>query len=380
MVDSSVIANWLARVVQVPSVNPMQAGPRAGVAGEAKLATMVGEWFKQFGGEVHIDEVLPGRANVMGLWRGRTDRWAGVDVHLDTVGVEAMTEEPFSGRIAGGRVWGRGASDTKGTLGVVLALLESIYKDRRRAEASVMIAATVDEEGDAAGAPALANWLRKRKLVIDELAVAEPTLCAPVHGHRGVMRLRLRFEGVASHSALPHLGKNAVAAAARVAVAMEEENDRLQRVPVSTPLGPGHLTVTVLRGGESLDIVPPSCEMVIDRRVTAGETAVETRGRMLEIARRASPQPFKWEAIHEIDPFWQPADGAWVKQLSEWGGCRATVAPYGTNAWAHTSDVARQCVVIGPGSIDQAHTKDEWIAIDELAKFAGMVERWWGIA
>jgi acetylornithine deacetylase/succinyl-diaminopimelate desuccinylase-like protein len=70
------LATWLARLVSIPSVTPTQAGPRAGAPGEARLAEALAGWFRELGGEVHVEDVLPGRPNVYAIWRGRTERWA----------------------------------------------------------------------------------------------------------------------------------------------------------------------------------------------------------------------------------------------------------------------------------------------------------------
>src|SRR5262245_14045984 len=109
MIESGRLAEWVGRLVRVPSVSPAHAGPRAGEPGEARLAEAAAGWFRELGGQVTVDTVMPGRANVYGVWPGRTGRWAGLDVHMDTVSVEQMTEEPFSGRVEAGRVRGRGA-------------------------------------------------------------------------------------------------------------------------------------------------------------------------------------------------------------------------------------------------------------------------------
>src|SRR5262245_46510682 len=119
---------WLSQLVRIPSVTPEQAGPRAGSPGEARLAEALAGWFADLGGEVHVEEVLPGRPNVYGIWRGRSERWAALDVHMDTVGVEQMSDDPFGGEVRDGRVYGRGAVDTKASLAVALALLEQLHR------------------------------------------------------------------------------------------------------------------------------------------------------------------------------------------------------------------------------------------------------------
>jgi acetylornithine deacetylase len=374
------VAQWLARLVQIPSVSPQQAGPRSGVVGEARLAGEVAGWFRQFGGEVYLDEVLPGRSNVIGLWRGRSDRILGLDVHMDTVGVEAMVGDPFSGRIEGGKVFGRGTTDTKASLAIALALVEAMHASGKRPESTLLVAATVDEESGARGAPALAHWLRKRGMIVDQLAVAEPTLCRPVHGHKGVLRLRLNITGKAAHSSQPELGRSALAAGVSVAAAMQGYSDELARGGGGGALGPGTLMVTVFRAGESMNIVPPNCEIVIDRRLTTGESAPDERERLTALARRSSPLPVDVEVIHEINAFYREPDSQLARDLGRWSDSKPMVVPFCTNAWAYTPDVARECVVIGPGSIEQAHTDDEWIAISELEKLTAVYAKWWGIA
>jgi acetylornithine deacetylase/succinyl-diaminopimelate desuccinylase-like protein len=372
------LAEWLCRIVQIPSVTPEQAGPRAGVPGEARLGTHVAQWFRDFGGEVACEEVLPGRPNVYGIWHGRTERWAAVDVHMDTVGVEQMIGDPFSGRVQDGRVYGRGAVDTKASLGVALALLEAMHQSGIVPEANLLVAATVDEESGTRGAPALARWVRQQRIALDQLAVAEPTLCGPIHGHKGVLRLEFAIEGVSAHSCQPRLGKNAITAAARLALALDEEHERLLSLTLASALGLPVLTVTLIQGGRGINVVPDACSVSMDRRVVTGETAAEVKAALIDLAGRHCPLPFSVNVQREIDAFFQPPETAWVCQLAEWSGREPSVAPYCTNAWAY-GGLARECAVIGPGSIDQAHADEEWVAIAELEKLAGIYSRWWGL-
>lgn len=371
------ITSWLTRLVQIPSVSPAQAGERAGEPGEARLAAAVAEWFTQFGGEVHQQEVQPGRPNTFGIWRSDSDRWLGVDIHLDTVSVEGMIGDPFSGRVADDRVYGRGAVDTKATLALVLALLEQLAESGQRPAANLLIAATVDEEVGALGAPASAAWLHQHGFHLDELIVAEPTGCAPIYGHKGVVRLHGTIQGLAAHSSQPHLGKNAVVAAAQVITALHAEHERLQREPVPA-LGHAALTVTIVQGGTGINVVPDQCTFSLDRRVTEREKAAEVVAHLTTLAQRACPLPLRMTVEKEIDAFFQPTDGSLVTQLARWTGEAPQSAPYGTNAWAY-APVATQRVVFGPGSIDQAHAAEEWVTRAELARAAAVYQRWWGI-
>lgn len=373
------IAALLAKLVQIPSVSPAQAGPRAGAPGEARLAAALASWFGELGGEVHTEEISPGRPNVYAIWRGTGDalRWLAVDVHLDTVSVELMEGDPFDGRVADGRVYGRGAVDTKATLAIMLALLTEMQRVGAQPAANLLIACTVDEEVGATGAPAAAAWIKRQGIAVDELIIGEATQCAPMHGHKGVVRLEFTVHGKSVHSSQPHLGQNAVVAAAQLVMALQAEHERLQQLPAAG-LGHAQLTVTVMQGGAGINVVPDSCRVSVDRRVLENERAADVVAQIQALAEQACPLPLTVQVQKAIDAFYQPADSSLVRQLSEWGGQAPQTAPYGTNAWAY-ADVAAQRVVFGPGSIDQAHGAVEWVAIGELARVAGIYARWWGV-
>jgi acetylornithine deacetylase/succinyl-diaminopimelate desuccinylase-like protein len=372
------LTTWLARLVQIPSVTPEQAGSRAGAPGEARLAAAVAGWFRDFGGDVYIEDVLPGRPNVYGIWRGTSQRWAALDVHMDTVGVEQMSGDPFGGELRDGRVYGRGAVDTKASLAVALALLEALHRSGGSPATNLLIAATADEENLARGASAFAAWVRDRSIALDQLMVAEPTRCRPVHGHKGVVRLVFDIVGEPAHSSQPQLGKNAITAAAHLALALDAEHHRLAAAPQTSALGAPTLTVTLISGGRGLNIVPDACSLSLDRRVVAGERADLVVAALADLAQRACPLPLTMQQLVSADAFLQAPDTPWIQQLADWSGQPPTIAPYGTNAYAYAG-LARECVVLGPGSIDQAHGVEEWVEVAELSKLATIYARWWGV-
>ena len=371
-------ADRLTQLVRIPSVTPAQAGPKSGTPGEARIAAAIAEWFQELGGQVIIDLVQPERPNVYGLWRGQEDRWVGADVHTDTVGVEQMTGDPFSGEQRDGRVWGRGAVDTKATLAVVLALLDHARRAGLTLRPNLLVAATVDEEFGATGAPALAAWLARQPFTVAQLAVAEPTNCVPVHGHRGLARFELTFHGVAAHTSQPHLGQNALLAAARTVVAYADEHARLMRLP-PTALGHASLTSTVLHAGTGINVVPDRAVLLVDRRIVDGEDPRAVMDALVRMAQTAGGLPIDLRRLREIYPFLQPADSAWMRDLAAWSAQTPQVAPYGTNAWAYIN-LPGERVVIGPGSIDQAHGAEEWVEVDQLGKLAAIYAKWWGLA
>jgi acetylornithine deacetylase/succinyl-diaminopimelate desuccinylase-like protein len=378
MIEGRHLAEWTSRLVQIPSVTPRQVSPRAGIPGEAKIAEAVAGWFEALGGEVEVETVSEGRPNVYGIWRGHSDQWAAVDVHTDTVAVEQMLGDPFDGRIEDGRIYGRGAVDNKATLGMILALLEEMQRTGRKPGPNLLIAATVDEETGGSGAAACEAWVRHKGLALDQLLVAEPTLCAPAFGHKGGARVEFEVHGKTAHSAQAHLGQNAVTAAAHLIVAFEQEGNRFRTLPPETPVGVPTLTVTIVQGGLGFNVVPDRCRVVVDRRSVPGEQIDEIIVELERFATANCPLPVSIANAGGFRAFYQSPDSPWIQQLAEWSGHEAIPVPYGTNAWTYDG-LAKETVVMGPGSIDQAHGEVEWIEIAEIEKMSQIYARWWEI-
>ena len=126
LIPTLTIADRIADLVQIPSVNPLQAGPKSGTDGEVAMSDWLATRCTDMGADVTLDHIVDGRHNVYARFQGASDRVITVDVHLDTVGVEHMTDPPFDGRIADHRVYGRGSVDTKATLPIVLSVLEEL--------------------------------------------------------------------------------------------------------------------------------------------------------------------------------------------------------------------------------------------------------------
>lgn len=378
MISPQKLAEWVSKLVQIPSVTPSQAGQKAGQPGEARIAAQIADWFTAFGGEVVQELALPNRPNTYGIWRGGSDRWVAIDVHTDTVGVEQMLGDPFDGRVVNERVYGRGATDTKATLGVCLALLEKMHAQRLKPKPNLIIAATADEENGAKSAPVFAAWLERKNIPLSQLMIAEPTLCSPAYGHKGSLRLEFVVTGRATHASIPHQGLNAVTAAAKLILALEAEHRRLQTLSPATELGNPTLTVTNIKGGSGGNVVPDSCWLAAGYRTVPYQQVDEVIAQTYQIAVRSCPLPIRMTVTGMLDWFFQTPNTPWIKQLADWSGQPATVVPYGTNAWAHNGK-PYECVVFGPGSIEQAHSDEEWIEIRQLEKLAGIYHRWWGL-
>lgn len=379
------LAEWVSRFVRVPSVNPLHAGPSCGVPGERAMAESVADATTGLGArEVVLDEVVDDRPNVYAVFTGRTDDVVVLDVHTDTVTVEHMIEDPFDGRVQDGAVWGRGALDTKASLGVVCALLEAWRAEGLRPAPTLHVVGSIAEEaGGMLGAAAFRRWADTRSLHVRQMVVAEPTELAPVYGHKGGVAVRVTVTGRSAHTATPHLGENAIEAMAPVIAAYQREHERLLAAGGTTELGPATLTVTMIEGGTGGNVVPDRCRLQAGRRVVPGEDPVAVYERLAAIAVEACPLPVEVEPWPPPPPglaagmpaFHQRADTPLVRDLAAWAGTTPTVAPFGTNALRYDG-FADEKVIFGPGRITDAHRETECVRLDDLARLASVFTRW----
>jgi len=375
LISTSTIAERVGDLVRIPSVNPLQAGPTSGHEGEVAISAWLAERAADLGGEVAIDEVVDGRNNVYARFPGQTDRVITVDVHLDTVGVEHMTDPPFDGRIESDRVYGRGSVDTKASLAIVLAVLEEMRTAGEQPVPTVNVVGTVAEEmGGLTGAAGYRDWLLANGDHVDQMIVAEPTMCAPVHGHKGGVGLEVTVHGHAAHSSKPHLGQNAISGAARIIAAIDAEQERLDSAPPPTAVGNGSVAVLEVNGGVARNIIPPHCDLFAGRRCAPGEDP-ELIFEQLSTLMREAAHPLKTDITmangFAAAAFYQEPDSALVQMLAGLASTEPDVASYGSNALQY-AEVASEIVVFGPGSIDQAHQAVEWIDIAEIDKAAAI--------
>jgi acetylornithine deacetylase/succinyl-diaminopimelate desuccinylase-like protein len=377
-------AQWVSKLVQIPSVNPLHAGPNSRVTGEAAIAEFLAEQFRLLGAsEVVLDPVVDGRPNVYGIFPGHTDRLVAIDVHTDTVTVENMTDPPFDGRIEAGRVWGRGSLDTKASLGVICALLHDWQRSGHRPEPTLIVAGSISEEaGGLLGAGQFRQWCEARSLTIDELIISEPTELHPIHGHKGAIGVQLTVFGESAHSSTPDEGLNAIYGAARIVRALEEHHTSLVAQEPLTEVGTGTLLVAMINGGIAGNVVPDRCTLSVGRRLVPGEDVQCEYDRIVEIARNATTLEVKATPV-TVSPdgrpgspaFYQSADSTLIRLLASATSMAPKTAPFGTNALRYDG-FANEKVVFGPGRIEDAHKPTECVDIADLHKLAHAFTAW----
>ncbi|MCA9050621.1 MAG: M20 family metallopeptidase [Planctomycetaceae bacterium] len=372
------VTEILKTLISIPSVNPMGRDVRGDIFGESRLSDWLMSWFHSIGADCERISVSDGHDNVVARFNGNASKTLLLDVHQDTVPVDGMTIDPFGAVIRDGRMYGRGASDVKGSMAAMLAAFRRLVTERPPSAPNVVLSCTCDEESTATGIRHLVNcWTsadtpsRLLTSAPDAAIVAEPTELNAVIAHRGVLRFRVRTRGRAFHSSDPSQGINAVYRMAPLITRLQREAEELQTSGRSDQLcGRATLSVGVIRGGQSVNIVPDECEIEIDRRLIPGEdpdAVFDDLKQKLTAVDSETECDAPWISCHALSP----ANNAWLadrvlEQTAAVVGPRQAVAvPYCTNASA-VSGAGVPTIVFGPGSISQAHTVDEFIELQQV--------------
>ncbi len=283
--------------------------------------------------------------------------------HLDTIGADANQLRP---RLLGGRLHGRGACDTKGSVAAMFfALLQLAQDPNRPRNLEVLFVGLADEENAQIGSRAFAKQCPRADLAI----IGEPTRLQAVSAHKGDFWLELETSGKAAHGSRPELGANAVLKMARVVVALETEYAAELRQRQHPLLGHPTINVGVIEGGKQPNVVPDRCRIRVDRRSLPGERLAQVRAELVAAARRAGVRAKVTDLRQRPTPALETdPDLPAVQQFLRAVGQRRT---YGVDYFCDAAVIAQAgvpCVVFGPGDIAQAHTADEWIAVSSLER------------
>ncbi len=367
------VVELLRATVAINSVNSAMGGVPDS---EARLGEYLAASASSSGFDVRSFPVTGFGANVVVLFeRGRPLPWIVFDSHLDTVPVAGMSIDPFGAEIRDGRLWGRGACDTKGSGAAMLAALRRYAKESEGAN-NVALLYSVDEESGMRGIRAfIRDGIPALGIGIQGMIVGEPTRLRAVVAHNGVSRFRIRTKGVAAHASDPSLGKSAISAMIKIVDSLE--NRYAPGLRSSHPLtGKSVLSVNTIQGGSAWNVIPDGCEVQVDRRLIPGQRPALARSELaseLERIRGEHPEvDFELDCTHESPPL-APDDSAALLPAvaralrsadlpSEGGG-----VPYATHA-GELAAAGLPAIVLGPGDAAKAHTKDEYIDLAELGR------------
>src|SRR5215203_4824635 len=269
------VAALTAELVAIDSTNPDLV---PGGAGETEIARFVAGWLADAGLAAELLVLDPGRANVIAVARGQDDRRGKslmLNAHMDVVGAGGMSE-PWTPRIEGNRLHGRGAYDMKASLAaVMIAGREAAALDLG---GDVIVTAVADEEFASIGIQDVIRRLRA-----DAAIVTEPTGLDLCVAHKGFVWLEVETGGVAAHGSLPNDGVDAIAKMGQVLTGLAALDIELRSRQGHRLLGPSSVHASLIRGGQELSTYPDRCLLSIERRTIPGETIADVEDQITAI-------------------------------------------------------------------------------------------------
>ena len=363
--DPGRLCRRLAGLVGFPTVNPPGR--------EAEAATWLGEELAGFGCRIAYQEVAPGRLNLVAILDNGPGPSLALCSHLDVVPAgDGWSGDPFTLRSDGDRLVGRGACDAKGSIAAMVEAIALLAGQRESWSGRLTGVFVADEEVGSTGA----KWFAGHDPGIDRVVIGEPTDLVTISAHKGCLRPTIRVIGRMAHSGRPELGDNAIVKAGRLVARFAAEDARLRRR--QHPLvGPASLSVTRIAGGLADNIVPPACQLTIDRRMLPGEGAAtvepEIRTILAEALREDGIEAEILGFSSTAGPSETPSDDVIVRAAI--AACTGQgIAPPGPAGFlggcdlVHFQQVGIRGVVLGPGSLAQAHQPNEWVRAADLAR------------
>ncbi|WP_323770875.1 acetylornithine deacetylase [Antarctobacter sp.] len=360
--------------------------PTVSADGNLDLIGWASNYLKGLGAvcDVSLDESGT-KANLFASFGPEGDGGLVLSGHSDVVPVadQEWSSDPFVMEDREGRLYGRGACDMKGFIACVLALAPEIAQWPLKRPVHIVL--TYDEEVGCFGARALVEELRARELRPATAILGEPTMMRVIDGHKGCFEYTTRITGCAGHGSAPDQGVNAAVCATRYAGRlMELEQDLRSRAPVDSPFTPPWTTLNIgrIQSGHAHNVIPDHAEIDWEMRPVQRAdadhvlTEIDRYAATLLPAMRAvhAEATITREVIGEVGGLHPVPHNAIAKIVSELTGANgADVVAFGTEAGLFQS-LGMDCVVCGPGSIEQAHKPDEYVSRDQLAACLEMLK------
>jgi len=366
-IDLKAYSQHLQQLVALPSVSC--AVPEWDMSNSAVIDYLA-NCFSDLGFNTHVMPLeQTGKANLVATF-GSGEGGLVLAGHSDTVPYDAdhWQSDPFKLTEKDGKLYGLGATDMKGFFPVIIEAVKPCLSQTFKHP--LIVLATADEESSMSGARALAHngipGVTPRYAVI-----GEPTNLIPIRAHKGIMMEAVRVQGHSGHSSNPALGKNALEAMHQVMSELIQLRGELQlkyRNPafaVQTPT----LNLGCIHGGDGANRICGSCELHFDLRLLPGMDNDDIRAaiqqRLVPIAERSQTDIVLSSLFEGVDPFGENEQSELVKVCEQLTGNRAETVAFATEA-PFMQQLGMQTLVLGPGSIDQAHQPDEFIPLEQI--------------
>ena len=304
--------------------------------------------------------------------------------HTDVVPVsKGWSTDPFVAEIKNDKLYGRGSCDMKGFIACSLAFADIFSKSNLSRD--IHFSLTFDEETACVGAPLLIKELKKRKITNGICIVGEPTKMKIIDSHKACYEYTTFFEGLAGHSSKPDEGVNAAEYASRYAnKLMSLRNDLKNREPDNSIFTPPYSTLSIggIFGGIAHNVIADKCHVNWETRPVNKQDGIFLNNEidnysnelLIEMKKKYPNASIRKKIIGEIIGFDRIQDSKACEFVSSiTGDNKREVVSFGTEAGLF-QEIGISTVVCGPGSIEQAHTIDEFIELNEIKKCLSFLE------
>ena len=304
--------------------------------------------------------------------------------HTDVVPVsKGWSTDPFVAEIKNDKLYGRGSCDMKGFLACSLAFADIFSKSNLSRD--IHFSLTFDEETACVGAPLLIKELKKRKITNGICIVGEPTKMKIIDSHKACYEYTTFFEGLAGHSSKPDEGVNAAEYASRyVNKLMSLRNNLKNREPDNSIFTPPYSTLSIggIFGGIAHNVIADKCHVNWETRPVNKQDGIFLNNEidnyanelLTEMKKKYPNASIRKKIIGEIIGFDRVQDSKACEFVSSiTGDNKREVVSFGTEAGLF-QEIGISTVVCGPGSIEQAHTIDEFIELNEIKKCLSFLE------
>lgn len=371
--DQQFLIGTLQQLVRINSVNPM-LDPEA--PGEEKIGSFIAQILRDIGIKPEITSLKPGRTNVTAVLKGTgRGRSMMINGHMDTVGVHHM-EDPFSGTVSEGKIFGRGSMDMKGGLAGTLTMVKALVENKIQLKNDLILAFVADEEYGSIGTEHLIKQYQT-----DAAVVTEPTNLDLCLAHKGFGLFEFITKGRAAHGSQPEKGIDANRHMGWIMTELDLLSQKIQSAPSHPLLGLPSLHMPVIKGGREPFTYADECRMKLERRTLPGESREEILSDLKAILKRlsgrsdvfkAEVKPILWREPYEIDKN-KKIVRLLFDSVREITGRDPSYI--GHPWWEDSGLLARagmDTVIIGPKG-GGLHSREEWVDIQSVIDLAAIL-------
>ncbi|MFC1658774.1 M20 family metallopeptidase [Candidatus Omnitrophota bacterium] len=367
MIKKKNLVKLTQQLIRIPSENPP--------GDEYRIARFVKLFLKDLGLKPRIYEFKKYRSNVLAVLRGSSSKSLMLSPHLDTVpaGSNWKGASAFAAVLRNGRIYGRGASDDKGNLAVLLEVIRSLIEEKQRLNYNLIFAATADEEsGSRMG---LAPLLGKGICKPDAALILDADEFKLVVVQKGLVHLKVKIQGRSAHGAYPWQGINAIDLALRSLSAIKSHKFVYKKNPY---LRPPTVNIGKIAGGDKVNVVADWCEFELDVRFLPGMSPAKIISRIKSII-RGFAEKFTIEvgAVQEAHPQIHQKHPliVYLKKALLANGIKPRISgSQGATVMTFLQNMGIPVVATGFSSCACAHSSNEYVKVDYLYRGATVLE------